>query len=54
VGFNATQEASQKTRNIVQVIEFAILTPKTTGSLQRLSNIQWFDFPGDMPPIGYV
>ena len=25
VGFNATQEASQKTRNIVQVIEFAIL-----------------------------
>jgi hypothetical protein len=26
VGFNATQEASQKTRNIVQVIEFAILS----------------------------
>jgi hypothetical protein len=25
VGFNATQEASQKTRNIVQFIEFAIL-----------------------------
>jgi hypothetical protein len=26
VGFNATQEASQKTRNIVQFIEFAILS----------------------------
>jgi hypothetical protein len=50
VGFNATQEASQKTRNIVQVIEFAILinclayidlNPVRAGIVEKPEEYRW-------------
>jgi len=37
VGFNATQKTGQKTSNIVQVIEFAILRVRVKINLQILS-----------------